>query len=291
MTTLQFGGITVDEDYGTGFHLTRLVGWYDAAPTRYSAAERPQAHGSFRPGKIFRAPRVVSVEGSWSGDTIEEAYVAQQALAGVQADGYESPMTVTDVLGSTTVTAGLSGAPTMDDQLYSPFFRFAFDVIAADPFRYGPVESDSAGVPTPSTGLSWPLGSPRAETPDVTTGPFWDWGTDGETGRVQTANVGNAETFSTFDVTGGLSGGFLLTWVPTGDEIRFERTILDGSVVNVDPRTGRATIDGQSDVSGYLTRANWWPIAAGQTGEVQFTPLGTVTGTPTLTAHTRPAYP
>jgi hypothetical protein len=281
VTTLEYGGIVFDEESVNGFHLGRLVGWDDGAPTKYDAPDRPQGHGTFRPGKVFRGARVVSVEGSWSGATIEDAYRARRQLAGVSAD--ESPFVVRDPLGMLQVDAALAQAPQADDRLYSPFFKFSFDVVTSDSFRYGDWVPAQTGVPTASSGLTWPLGS-------ASSGLFWDWGTEGVSGRVAVSNGGTADTYSTFEVTGGLSGGFLLTWVPTGAEIRFTRPIPDGSTIYLNPRTGRASIDGQSDVTGYLIVSEWWPILPGQSGEVQFTPLGAVTGTPRLTVKTADAY-
>lgn len=281
MTTATFGGITFDDEADSGFSLSKLVGWYDAAPARYSADNRPQANGSFRPGTIYRDPRVVSVEGSWSGSSLTEAYAARNTLASLQANGQESPFTVSDLSGVSTITAGLSTAPTMDDGLYQPHFKFAFDVIAADPFRYGATVTAPTGVPTPPSGLVWPLGS---------TTPYFNWGAAGTTGRVAVTNTGTATTYTTMQVTGGLSGGFELTWVPTGQRVRFERPIDVASTVYLNPRTGRVTIDGSADVTGFLTQSQWWSVAPGASGEIQFTPLGTATGTPTFTAFTAPAY-
>lgn len=282
MTTASFGGLTFDDEAWTGFKLSKLVGWYDAAPARYETSQRPQAHGSFRPGTIYRDPRVVSVEGSWSGDTLAEAYAARNKLAALQADGRESTFTVTDPGGVSSITAGVSTAPTMDDGLYQPFFKFAFDVIAADPFRYGATVTTTTGPPTASSGLVWPLGT--------TAGKFFDWGTAGASGRALASNPGTATTHTVMQVTGGLSGGFELVWVPTGQRLRFERPVDAGSTVTLNPRTGRATIDGASDVTGYLTQSQWWSVPAGTSGEIQFTPIGSTTGTPTLTALTAPAH-
>lgn len=326
MTTVQFSGVTFDDTSSSGFHLSKLVGWDDGAPARYSADERPQGNGTFRPGTIYRGARVVSVEGTWNGPDLQSAYQARYLLASLQADGQESPFVVTDLLGSKRITAGITSAPTMDDGLYQPFFAFAFDVVAADPFRYGEPVSGSSGPATASSGLVWPLGlqqsggivdgmypttyfAPSSEpgfygTDGLTdagggffnppsysgSGTYFDWGTAGTSGRVELTNVGTAAAFPSFEVTGGMSGGFLLTWVPTGQTIRFERPIDSASTVSVDPRTGRVSLDGTSDVTGFLTSSQWWSVPAGGSGEVQFTPLGTVAGSPTLTARLSPAY-
>jgi hypothetical protein len=326
MTTVEFGGVTFDDEASTGFSLSKLVGWYDSAPARYQADSRPQANGSFRPGTIYRDPRVVSVEGSWSGDSLADAYEARDTLAGLMADGQETTFTVTDPVDTRWCSVGLSTAPTMDDGLYQPFFKFAFDVIAADPFRYSVPVAASTGVPSASSGLVWPLGVQGDSAPTqglypatyypkdpvnpgfyltdgltangdgtyqpnaiVPTGKFFDWGTPGSTGRVLAVNDGSAETASVLEVTGGLSQGFELTWVPTGQRVRFERPVDVSETVRLSPRTGRVTISG-SDVTGFLTASEWWTVPAKRAGEIQFTPLGTVTGTPTLTARTASAY-
>lgn len=322
MTTATFGGVTFDEDTQDGFHLSRLIGWYDAAPVRYDAEPRAQAHGSFRPGRIWRGARVVSVEGSWSGSSMHDAYEARRALASMQADGLESPFTVTDELGTTQALAGLVKEPTMDDQMYSPVFRFSFDVVSADPFRYGEPVTGTTELPYPGSGLVWPLAvegadgyydptlfvadpensgyyltdglTPAADglylPPEQGVAPWLNWGTVGSLGRVNTPNEGTGDTFSLLTVTGGLSLGFLLTYIPTGALIRFDRQVPLGSEVTLNPRTGRAVIDGQSDVSGFLTVSDWWSVPPGEDGAVQFAALGDATGTPTLTATTSPAF-
>lgn len=279
MTTAQFGGITFDDTTATGFHLSGLVGWDDGAPTRYQADERPQGNGTFRPGTVYRGARVVSVAGTWTGTDLQSAYQARLQLAAVPAN--ESPFVVTDLLGSKSVTAALAAAPTMDDGLYAPFFSFAFEVVASDPFRYGSPVTSTVGVPTPSSGLVWPLGS---------TSLYFDWGAPGNSSQLSLSNPGTAESWPVFTVAGGLSAGFTLTWIPTGDQIVFAYPIPDGSSVNVDSRTGRVTLDGSSDVTGFLTSSSWFSVPAGGAGFVQFTPNGTQTGVPSAAASLSPAY-
>lgn len=281
MTTAQFGGIIFDDEALKGFSLSRLIGWYDAAPSRYEADDRPQGHGTFGPGKIYRGARVVSLQGSWSGDDLVSAYQARDQLAAIQADGLESPFVVNDALGSRWINAGVNTAPTSDDGLYQPYFKFAFDVIASDPFKYGAEIPVPTGLPSDSSGLVWPLGSGTT---------YFDWGTPGATGRALIRNDGTAETYPVIDVTGGLDGGVQLTWVPTGDVVRLERAIPATSVVTFDARTGRVTIDGDNDITGFLTRSSWWSVPPGTSGEIQFNSIGAVTGTPTLTARIAPAY-
>jgi hypothetical protein len=279
MTRATFGAITFGTGEANGFHLRRLIGWHDAAPTKYGAENRPQGHGTFRPGRVYRGTRVVSIEGSWTGSSIEDAYRARELLAALPAD--ESPLEVEDILRTTRMIGALAKAPRIDDDIYSPFFTFDFDVVSAsDPFRYGDPVVDTTGLPVAGSGIVWPLG---------TGGAWLNWGTTGDLGRVETPNDGTAETYSLLEVTGGMSLGFLLTWVPTGQLISFDREVPPGSTITIDPSKGSAVIDGQSDVSGYLTISDYWFVPPGETGSIQFAAKGVVTGTPTLTARTSPA--
>ena len=325
-TTVEYGGVVFDDEALDGFALSKLVGWYDAAPPRYEADARPQANGSFRPGTIYRDPRVVSVEGSWSGESLAAAYEARDTLAGLMGDGEESAFSVTDPLGTRWVLGGLSAPPKMTDGLFQPYFTFAFDVIAADPLKYASAAPVSTGIPSKSSGLVWPLGA-RADSapaqglypttyytrdPDrpgfyltdglvangdgtyqpnavIPAGRYFDWGTPGNDGRVLAVNEGTSDTTSLMSVAGGLELGFEVTWVPTGDRVRYERPVAPSDTVDLDPRTGRVTING-SDVTGFLTVSEWWAVPRKSAGEIQFTPLGAVTGTPTLTAMTPSAY-
>ena len=320
--SLDFDGLTFDTDSLHGYHLSRLIGWDDGAPVRYDAEDRPQAHGTFRPGRTWRGARVVSVEGSWAGQTLEEAYEARERLAAMQADGLESPFVVTNLRGRKQAVVALSKAPAADDDLYAPYFEFSFDVVSTDSFRYGEEVWSTTELPYAGSGLAWPLGGgaadgllptgsyePVADDPTVysTAGltpvegvgylpregsaPGWlDWGSIGSLGQAHVRNDGTADTYPVLEIAGGLELGFLLTWVPTGAQIRFDRHVPPGSVITLNPRTGRALIDGQSDVTGFLTVSDWWPVERHSQGSIQFAALGGTTGTPTLTARTAPAY-
>jgi hypothetical protein len=167
-------------------------------------------------------------------------------------------------------------------------FTFAVDMLAVDPRRYtlGPdgdgssgVEVVSTGLPSAGTGLVYPITYPL------------DYGTPGNIGRITVHNTGTAMSFSILEVTGGLSGGFELQEVSSGNRLRFERAVPVGSTVTLNPRTGTVTIDGPTnDVSGFLTRREWWGVPPGAVQEIQFNAIGTPTGTPTLTARTPSAF-
>lgn len=330
MTTVEFGGVVFNDEAWEGFTLSRLVGWSDAAPTRYDAQDRPQANGSFRPGTIYRGARVVSVEGSWLGDSLEDAYGARELLAGLQANGQESVFSVSDLLGDKWITAGLSTAPTMDDGLYQPFFKFAFDVIAADPFKYGQAVVKStklASLPAPPDASALPSGGlyPSGQYTPVESSPGL-YSTDGlqpagdglytplavqppsggglafpvtfpitfgapaSDGRITIVNDGTAETYPTFTVTGGRMPGGF-TLVDVRSGSRITVT-RDLLASNVVTVTPRTgtVLLDGSPIPGFVTRAEWWSIPPRSTSQVQFLANGDVTGVPVLTASTAPAF-
>ena len=167
-------------------------------------------------------------------------------------------------------------------ELFSPYFKFVFDVVAYDPLRYGDPVMVSTGIPVSGGGLLWPLGTTALE--------YWDWGDEGVSGRVSVTNVGTADVWPSLTASGGLAGGFVVTNVTTGQTIRFVRPIPDGSSVTINQRTGSASIDGQSDVGGFITERGFFAIPAGETHQIQFAGLGAVTGTPQFTVTLSPGY-
>ena len=278
MTTTEFCGITFDDEASTGFTIGRLKGWWDAAPMRLNQNERPQADGNFGSAKNWRGARAISQQGAYVGVSMADTYAAMEQISAVQSSGVPSPFRVNEPSGAKQCVVSLANGPMLPDQIYTPYFTYAFDVVAADPLKYGDPLTVSTGLPTSGGGIAYPVTYPI------------DYGTPGNPGRITVSNPGTADTHPLLEVTGGMSGGFELTEVSTGRVLRFERPIPLGSTVYLNPRTGRVSLDGPSDVSGFLTRADWWSVPAGGTREIQFNSIGAVTGSPTLTARTAPGY-
>ncbi|SFR76145.1 hypothetical protein SAMN05428970_2021 [Agromyces sp. CF514] len=281
MTVVTFGGFTFDDQAVSGFTLADMSGWYRGAPSRRgdTIRKRPQNDGAFGSARFFRDGRVITVEGSYIGSSIADAYAARDRLESLQADGLSSEFAVTDELGTRSCMVELLTEPTPDEGLFSPFFKFAFDVFAADARKYGPELVASSGLPASGTGITYPITYPIT------------YGTAGDPGRVTVSNSGRQESFSLFEVAGGLDAGFELKEIASGRRLRFERLIPLGSTVFLNPRTGRAYLDvPDNDVTGFLTVREWWSVPAGVSQEIQFSTWGGVSGVPSLTARTRPAF-
>lgn len=262
-------------DSGTpGFYLAEdgLADW-DAVPeSKSEIRERPQAEGAFAIENDWRKSLPFSVKGVYLGESRADVQAAKRLVKGSIARGKSVPVVVTDADGPKRRTASVRAVIPYGDSGGNEF-GVTIELVAFDPRMYGPDQVLTAGVPSSGGGLLFPLGT----TPMA----YWDFGADGASGRVQFTNDGTAPTSPILTATGGLSGGFTATDVTTGQIVKFERVIPAGSIVQINQRTGRAWIDSPgNDVSGYLTGRDFFMIGPGETHQIQFAPIGVVTGTP-----------
>jgi len=276
--SLPFSGDTSGRE---GFHYNKLTGWFDLTDSKSDVNERPQAHGAFGISQDWRTSAAISFHGWFSASTRAEVIAAKNALNGALGDGKPKIMTLTDVDGTTSRVVSVRYVKPNDNRA-TLAFEFDVDVIAPDPLRYGPEVPVVADVPVATGGLIMPLGAGAA---------IIDFGTGGASGRVAVTNPGTAPTSPAIEVTGGLELGFVITDTTSNRVIRFERQIPLGSTVYINQRTGRAYLDNAaSDVSGFLTSRGLFEIGPGETHQIQFQPLGAVTGAPQMTLLTAAAY-
>jgi hypothetical protein len=87
-----------------------------------------------------------------------------------------------------------------------------------------------------------------------------------------------------------MTQGVRLRRVETGETVQLDFPVLDGQAVVFDSSANRATLDNQSDMTGYLTVDDWFDAPPGEITTVQFEPLGDITGDPTLTLEASPAW-
>lgn len=121
-------------------------------------------------------------------------------------------------------------------------------------------------------------------------GGTFDFGANGTLGRVTLYNEGTATTWPELRVTGYLEGGFFITCIETGEQVRYERVIPAGSVVVINTRTGMATIDGASPGSGFITRRGFPSLPPKTVRTLQFNPIGNAGAGAQFTAVYRPAF-
>lgn len=258
------------EDGTPGFYLVLLGDWDSVPESKQEIRERPQAEGSYAIETDWRKSLAFSIKGAFLGDSRLDAQMAKRLIKSALARGKSVTVTVTDADGPMKRVASVRSL-IIDPDFGGNEVTFTADLVAYDPRMYGTDQTLTTGVPVSGGGLLFPLGT----TPTA----YWDFGADGTTGRVSFTNDGSAPTWPTLSATGGLGGGFTATDVTTGQVVRFERVIPVGSLVQINQRTGRAWIDSPSnDVSGFLTSRDFFQIGPGETHQIQFAPIGIVSG-------------
>lgn len=270
---------------GWVYNNVTLDEWYALAEVDADLNKRPNAHGTYTPGQTFTKEHRPILSGQRYDTDPTSALLARQRLSALYSDGNPIIMRVTDELGPTTRTVWL-----LD---YDAPFKYGFDhfpldlvFVAPDPRRYGPaITVGPEGMPSAGSGLVWDLGTAGS-------GLYFDWGTAGVLGQVVVTNTGGAATFPVLAVgdAGGFDVGFRITEVETGRELTVVRVTNPGEIITLDSRTQRATINNGGDITGTMSSRDWFTIPAGATRRYQINPLGSVTGSPTMTLVTAPAY-
>lgn len=284
MATLSLGPVVMHgrQFTGPGFVFSKLTDWISLPDSKAPSIPIPQRHGNFDGGEDWSAAAIISVEGYIRGLTRAQAIQMQSELKRVRSLASLSTMRLddpADAAGPTSRQVSVKRVKVSDIRNHR-HVPFTIDVESPDPFRYGEtVQSGPVGLPSLSGGLVFPLVFPL------------DFAVTGELGRIITPNAGEQPTASIFRVTGGLSGGFTLQSIEDGKIIRFEFPIGVDESVTIDTATGLAYLGSEdNNLSGFLTRSEFWEVPAADFSTVQFTGLGDVTGTPTLTGFTAPAY-
>lgn len=276
---VTLAGINLTEDWD----IASLSEWWGLPGSRSDVTLRPSGDGAFTPSRTLRDVVRPSARLSIKKDAAVDAAVALSQLKSTVAVGLV-PLSVDDGSGLTTRMVEVQGVEV------SPGFEWwnlpvVVDMVAFDPHRYGPELCSSTGPSVPGSGAVWPAGPDGSGT----AGGYVNWGSAGVPGRVQVSNVGSATAYPRLSVT-GLVGSFEVTEVESGRRLRFMRPVLDGSTVVLDGRTRRAVVDGQSDVSSFLTVAEWPSVPAGATRTYFFEPVDGWSGSPTLQVCVAPAY-
>jgi len=281
VTTIDLAGVTFVDHLvpgQTGWAFQGLTDWYGVPTSKAPEADIPQGQGSFDPGVDYRSSAIPSFQAIYYGASEAEALAAVEDFCALGTSDAQQVMRVTDVLRATSREVSVRSVVSHDHHGRN-YVLVDVDTFAADPLRYGDPEIVTTAPPSLAGGLAFPIVFPI------------DFATTGSPGRMVTTNPGKQATFSTFTVTGGLSGGFSLIDIEDGQEIRFEFPMSVSDVVTVDPQTGRAWINDESNVLiGYLTKSEFWQVPPRSFRTIQFNPIGSVSGTPIATASTPPAY-
>lgn len=279
-STVTFGSLPMQTVPATGVYIIDakfFQDWYTVSDSKTAHRERVLADGAFGVDRVWRAALPLTMRGRFRGPSWPSMLAALRAAA---STGRPVTVTVSDPMGVSSRTV------TVEDFVPYPnpgagVVNFDLVMVAEDPLMYGQtVSTTPVGPPTAGTGQPWPQVWPAT------------WGTGGTDGRATAANSGGAATPLKVTVTGDLSGGVELACITNGRFLRLERVIPAGSAAIFDAALGRAYLDTPSnDITGFMTRREWegFLIPAGGSSTVQFTPIGTPTGSPTMTLTWAPA--
>lgn len=272
MATVTIDGIVFTSDAESGLVYTKLQGWYSSPPMRSDADNRPNADGAFGVVRAYRSARVITFEGALYSDSSAAAIELWSTFAGVQSSGSPVPFSVTDDFATMSTEVSLDGSVEIED-ISPSVATVRAQFVAYDPVKYSAPVVSVASVPSVGGGLQYNLHAAGV----------LEYGSNGELGRVSVTNSGTAKTYPVVTVSGGLAGGFTVSRLDTGERVQYERVVSDGSTVVMDFRIGSVLVDGVSDASASVTIADFFGVEPGATVDVQFTPIGVVSGAPTMT--------
>lgn len=264
-----------------GLLLRELVGWKTLTDDKAGVDERPQGHGAFAVAHSWRSAVTITAKVWISAPDRPAARLLEDALGAV---GYDAPVSMIVEDGEEVTQRVVSIAHVdVPDSRGDLAVLASIDLVARDPRRYGvpgSVGSESwsasTGLPSPSSGLSFPLNFPI------------NFGTFGSDGRVTVTNPGTLDTPVIFTVSGPIDAGWSVTQLETGYTLSMDRQLVAGDVITLNSATMLATINGQSDVGRFLVSDDWMRVPGALSSTFQF--AGTSTGAPVLTASILPAW-
>lgn len=268
--TVSLPGLTLTNEFSRDVpYVVEVTNWDNASETVRESERRESGFGLYSDDDPEEDGRYPVVYGRYSahphGDvcSLREAVMALKNL-----DRFE--MAVTDASGTWRIDVAVSGKIVFEIH-DDGWADFEIPLEAADPRKYGPLITQTVGVPSPGVGMSDPFTDPIDE------------GDPGNLGRIVCVNTGGAPTSPKVIIYGGVSEGFELLCMEHARVVRVTRPIPDGSHVTVDMGSGEVWIDDQSILpASYVPVSEWFEIGAGETCTIQWTPYGAQSGTPRM---------
>lgn len=272
--TVTVDDVTLYGDAGHEFTLVSMSGFDDLPSAKTEQDAWPRADGNAVPGRTFYDGRTITINGYYAAGTVEETDAVMRRLRGMA--GRLVPVTVVKGSGVALSCDAELRSMTVDESRYHGGAQFQLGLLAPSPYLYGPLQSQTVGVPSDGTGIMDPLTEPLSE------------GEVGNPGRVGITGSGYAPTHLVVKVKGGLSEGVRIHCVETGEAVEFHRQINPDETMVFDFDDERVLFQNQSDLSMFLTEENWFRPSGNAT--IQFTPLGVQSGFPTMTVEWKEAW-
>lgn len=272
--TVTVGDITLYGDAGHEFTLVSMSGFDDLPSAKTEQDAWARADGNAVPGTTFYDGRTITINGYYATTAVEDTDEMMRRLRGMA--GRMVTVTVRKGAGVALSCDAELRSMTVDEYRYRGKAAFQIGLLAPSPYLYGPLHSQTVGVPTDGEGITDPLLDPLSE------------GEVGNPGRVAITGSGFAPTHLVVKIKGGLSKGVRIHCVETGEAVEFHRQINPDETMVFDFDDERVLFQNQSDLSTFLTEGNWFRPYGDAT--IQFTPLGVQTGTPAMTVEWKEAW-
>lgn len=251
-----------------------IDGWFEGPPVRAGAGTaRLNQHGQFSQ-RGFRDSRLITVTVHHHATSRVAALQMIDQLNAYLADGQSGIFAVDDrELGTRYCRVSLSGTPSVAWDGVHGDFDYTYELLAADPRKYGAdISIHEARPPIQPGGLRYDLfgsiGVGEEEAEDDSPGVL-DFGLPSFEGIATVQNTGTAESAVQFQIRGPALG-FLITEIAMdgeGRRIESSMEIAPGSYLDIDTATGLVTLDGVADRSASLSVAQFGPGLMG--GEVR----------------------
>ena len=261
---IEVAGRVMYGDRTKGWGIVDLDGWWDSPDNDVSKFPVPGGHGTLP----FPTPTLGTVEAVIRGVAVSTTPMMGErdrawlrslaALPDLEMRVWEQYQWLS-VRG-----AQVNGRVRVDTDYRGHRTEFEIPITTYDPVRYGrqagPIVLDAQASAT--GGLAWPVVDGAfdfGQLPEVTFPGFFS-----------VENVGTTPFQIESSVRGPMDGFQIIS---DGRVIEYSTQIPAGSTVTVSPYLGgRAVMDG-TDVSVYLTRAEFTPVCPGATQNYLFVPL------------------
>jgi hypothetical protein len=233
---------------GVLWALEDLQGWGSPKPT-INVVQRPRAHGGVATDSFLTARSIV-LTGT--------VYTDDRTLLRAAIDSLNAAVT----LEPTTLTVWEQGFPRVatvqrqDEVLVSWIgsnaATFSIQLVATDPRKYGTQITQSAGLPSSSGGLTWPITWPITWTGVVTSG------------IVHIDNPGNVSSPVFLRIDGPVSGP-IVTHIASGAQLVFSTSLVlaAGEFLTVDMQKQEVLAQGQSTRNGYVIDDGFFTLDPG----------------------------
>lgn len=239
---------TAMEDSGVLWVLEDLQGWGSPKPT-LNVVQRVRSDGGWA-GNSYLTPRVVTLAGTVLCPLSSQL---EDAIDRLNAAVSLTPTTLTVWKDGVPRTASVRRQDeVLVNQIGDRAASWSIQVVASDPRKYAAATSVSAGLPSSSGGMTWPVTWPLTWT-GVT-----------NSGVISIANAGNTRAPVTLRISGPVSGP-IVTHIGSGLQLVFSSslTLLAGEYIDVDMEARSVLAQGQASRSGYVTSRGWFSADPG----------------------------